>query len=235
MFGIFDEGSDKLLALTDKTIKTTQAKIEQTLRLTFDSFVNSAFLRQGNANEFSKRSPRDRKQIIASILGLDQYETIKKRALDRAREASTQGQTICAFREKAEQELQQKAAIVAHLKEVGSQLQSLEKEEKTLHTSEEAIGKQLNALTEQQKQKELVQLQLTQSQQAEYELLPELRATSNAWRSTLRTQRACAGDTNAASREQELLTAFEDLLLEFKRALKCNLVGADNRDDLLFA
>jgi len=82
-FGTIIKNTGEFIPLTDKTIRTTQAKIEQTIRLDFDAFSNSAFLRQGNSNEFSKKSPKDRKQILASILGLDQYEIIRIRALER--------------------------------------------------------------------------------------------------------------------------------------------------------
>lgn len=83
-FGLINPETEEFIPLTDKTIRATQAKIEQTLRLDFDAFTNSAFLRQGNSNEFSKKSPKDRKQILAAILGLDQYEVIRKREIGRA-------------------------------------------------------------------------------------------------------------------------------------------------------
>src|SRR5436190_12078069 len=77
-FGTINTENNEFIPLTDKTIRATQAKIEQILRLDFESFVNSAFLRQGNSNEFSKKAPKDRKYVLASILGLDQYEAIRK-------------------------------------------------------------------------------------------------------------------------------------------------------------
>ena len=49
-FGLFDQETEKFSSLTDKTIRKTQIKIEQTIRLDFNSFCNSAFLRQGNSN-----------------------------------------------------------------------------------------------------------------------------------------------------------------------------------------
>ena len=55
-FGILNTKTDTVTPLSDKTISKTQEKIEQTLRIDFQSFCNSAFLRQGNANEFSQKS-----------------------------------------------------------------------------------------------------------------------------------------------------------------------------------
>lgn len=55
----------KLVPLTDKTIKDTQEKIEKMIGITYESFINSTFLRQGQSNEFSKKSPKERKEILA--------------------------------------------------------------------------------------------------------------------------------------------------------------------------
>ena len=76
-FGIQDSDG-KLTALTDKTIKDTQEKIERTIGITYESFTNSTFLRQGQSNEFSKKLPKERKEILAQILQLNQFEQKKK-------------------------------------------------------------------------------------------------------------------------------------------------------------
>lgn len=84
-FDIFDPLAEKFVSLTDKTIRATQAKIEQLIGLDFETFTNSAFLRQGQSNEFSKKSPKERKQILSSILGLEKYDCMHQKALDFVR------------------------------------------------------------------------------------------------------------------------------------------------------
>ena len=69
-FGIIDAEIAGLRELTDKTIRSTQEKIEVAIGFNYESFINSVFLRQGNSNEFSKKSPKERKEILATILGL---------------------------------------------------------------------------------------------------------------------------------------------------------------------
>lgn len=100
-FGIIKTNEDAILPLTEKTIRGTQKKIEDTLRLDYDSFINSAFLRQGFANEFSKKSPKDRKEILANILGLQRYEQLRKAAHDIVRQKQNEQQQLSALAQKA--------------------------------------------------------------------------------------------------------------------------------------
>ena len=49
----------------------TQNKIIETLNLTYDTFVNSAYLKQGKADEFTLKTPAERKSLLTEILSLD--------------------------------------------------------------------------------------------------------------------------------------------------------------------
>jgi exonuclease SbcC len=105
-FGVLEPDTDKYISLTDKTIRETQAKIENTIKLDYDSFINSAFLRQGQSNEFSKKTPKERKEILANILGLTTYETIRKKAQDKARALILQKNALEFTIEKKNKELE---------------------------------------------------------------------------------------------------------------------------------
>lgn len=115
-FEIFDEANNKFISLTDKTIRLTQAKIEQLVGLDYGTFVNSAFLRQGQSNEFSKKSAKDRKQIIATILGLGKYDALQHQALEKVKKFSEIKSGIVLLQDQyakdiaTEQELCQKLA-----------------------------------------------------------------------------------------------------------------------------
>lgn len=110
-FAVYDAVADEYRSLTDKTIRRTQENIEQAIGLDYETFVNSAFLRQGNANEFSNKSPKDRKKVLAAILGVNQYDALQSRALERARELAHKIRVL--------QELQeQDAAVIATQEEL---------------------------------------------------------------------------------------------------------------------
>jgi DNA repair protein SbcC/Rad50 len=72
--------------LTQKGIRSTQTLIDEYLKIDYDTFINSAYLRQGKADEFMLKKPADRKQILADLLKLDRYEKLADRAKDAAKE-----------------------------------------------------------------------------------------------------------------------------------------------------
>src|SRR3972149_5815725 len=69
-------------SLSEAGLRETQKKIDALLRLEYDTFINSAFLVQGRADEFTTRRPAERKQILGKILGLERWEVYEQRARD---------------------------------------------------------------------------------------------------------------------------------------------------------
>ena len=78
-------GGGQFRPITGNTIAETQAHISQLLRLEYETFVNSAFLRQGRADEFTLRTPKERKQVLADILDLSYYDTLEELSRQKAR------------------------------------------------------------------------------------------------------------------------------------------------------
>lgn len=108
---VFDLTKDKFLTLTDKTIKSTQEKIEKLLGLDYTTFTNSAFLRQGAADEFSKKSAKERKQILANILGFNRYDELSSLALNKAKVISEDINLTLKFQENYEKELSKEESL----------------------------------------------------------------------------------------------------------------------------
>ena len=70
--------------LDDGNLNERQALITRTLRLDYETFVNSAFLLQGRADSFASKTPGERKQILSDILGLSRYDLYEQRAKEEA-------------------------------------------------------------------------------------------------------------------------------------------------------
>src|SRR4030042_1001290 len=80
---IHDENTG-YVSISGNTIAETQDRILELLHMDYQTFVNSAFLRQGHSNEFSIKTPAKRKAILASILGLEIYDRLEARAREQA-------------------------------------------------------------------------------------------------------------------------------------------------------
>src|SRR3970040_1188332 len=79
----WDEAGAGWRSLSEAGIRETQLKIDGLLRLDYETFVNSAFLVQGRADEFTTKTPSERKQVLGKILGLERWEMYEGRARDR--------------------------------------------------------------------------------------------------------------------------------------------------------
>lgn len=160
-FGLVDPASGELISLTDKTIKATQAKIVTTLGLSYAAFVNSAFLRQGQSHEFSKKSPSERKQVLGEMLGIDQYEQLRKLALEKIKLAEADKQVGEKLQAHWAQELQRLPAVQSAVQQAKADLVVLDSQLQTLIAEQAQLEKTLN---QQQNLSQLHTQKLTQLQ-----------------------------------------------------------------------
>ncbi|MBN2077207.1 MAG: SMC family ATPase [Dehalococcoidales bacterium] len=72
-------------SISGNTMTQTQQEIIDVLHMDYSTFVNSAYLRQGHADEFTQQQPVKRKEVLSSILGLSRYDTLEDQAKERAR------------------------------------------------------------------------------------------------------------------------------------------------------
>lgn len=86
--------SHQFRSLTEKGLRSTQQRINQTLKLDYETFVNSAYLRQGRADEFMLKKPSERKQILADLLKLQDYDDLAERAKDKVRDYKAQATVL---------------------------------------------------------------------------------------------------------------------------------------------
>ena len=101
--------SDGFATLTGNTIRETERKITDILRMDYQTFINSALLLQGRASEFSMKKPGERKEVLANILGLSLYDKLEKLAKDYTKERGILHQRLSSDIARIEQELSQKS------------------------------------------------------------------------------------------------------------------------------
>ncbi len=149
--------ADGWRTLTENTIRQTQAKINRLLRLDYDTFINSAFLLQGRADEFTTKKPAERKQILADILGLGIYDEYEERARDQVREYGQQIKEIEGQLAQMEREIGREAAY-------RQEWQQHKSRSATLHKSLRAAEDRLNELRQQHKELTLKETRLADLQ-----------------------------------------------------------------------
>lgn len=153
--------------LTQRGMRATQRLICQHLRLDYDTFVNSAYLRQGRADEFMLKRPSERKQILADLLKLDQYEALAERAKERMRLARAQISLLQTQLEALAQTLERRHEAAQALQRLQSLLEGLTQ-------SQQALQQQLEQQHQSQQQQQHLAQQLALGQQQQQHLAQEL-------------------------------------------------------------
>jgi exonuclease SbcC len=122
-FQASDDGRWRSLA--ESTIRDTQDKIEHVLRLDYDTFINSAFLRQGHADEFTVKTAAERKRVLGDILGLDRWAEYEERAKEKARSIQTEMEAIDLRLQEIEAELARRPEYEAELEKARKAVEEL--------------------------------------------------------------------------------------------------------------
>ena len=138
-FQLKDAEGDSYRPLTGSTQRETQARIDDTLGLDYDTFINSAFLLQGRSDEFTQKSPSQRKEILTRILNLSRYEALEDKARDHWRAAKEREQRAAAEVDRLEDALEEvpeweetRDAVREEIKEQEETLSALREKEKKL-------------------------------------------------------------------------------------------------------
>ncbi|BAZ28145.1 exonuclease SbcC [Cylindrospermum sp. NIES-4074] len=113
-------------ALTGKGVRATQDVIVQHLKLDYDTFINSAYLRQGRADEFMLKRPTERKEILAELLKLNQYDDLEERAKDSSKQYKFKAEELERSLEAIKIQLQQRETTEAQRTELEAELNNLQ-------------------------------------------------------------------------------------------------------------
>ena len=137
--------------LTEHTNRETQTRIEQTLRLDYDTFVNISFFLQGKADQFAQQSPTRRKEILGNILGLEAWEIYKNRAIERRKAIESTLDSVDGRVAEIDAELAEEEPRKAALAELETQLKGLAASRKMQEDALTSV-KQVRAALEKQRQ-----------------------------------------------------------------------------------
>lgn len=162
-------------SLTQKGMRATQQAVQAQLRLDYETFVNSAYLRQGRADEFTLKRPGDRKRILADILNLGRYEVIAEQCRERGRAAK-------AHLKFQEQHLAQLSAQLSDRERVGAECEQLQARQADLVDRQAHLQGQLDRAEARDRQWHMVHQQVEWRQRQLDTLKTSLQRTERQWR-----------------------------------------------------
>ncbi len=161
---VWDEGEAQWQPLNEPGLRATQARIEDLLRMDYETFVHTAFLKQGEADAFTTAPPRKRKEILGKVLNLAQYDLYAKRAKELKNEVQHQVDRLSGQLQKLEEELarQEVYEIAVKQAEVRETQARLEMEKAARMESEAKLA--LQALENQQAARERLAARVARAQ-----------------------------------------------------------------------
>jgi DNA repair protein SbcC/Rad50 len=106
-----DDTGPEWTPLTCESAKATQELIEKTIGLSRETFRASAMLMQGDGAAFTEAQPRDRKRILAEVLGLDRYDALLERAKQEGRRVAGDLERLAGRTQAASELVQTKADV----------------------------------------------------------------------------------------------------------------------------
>ncbi|HAF48993.1 MAG TPA: hypothetical protein DCL08_07120 [Anaerolineaceae bacterium] len=146
--------------LTERTLRETDKKIEDTLRMDFDTFTNASFFLQGKADQFAMARPGERKRILSNILGLEVWETYRETAALRRREKEKEVKALEGRISEIQAELDEGPQRKERLAELEARLEILSEQRKERAQSLENVRRLQAALNEQRKMVAALRTQL---------------------------------------------------------------------------
>jgi len=138
---------DGFKTITGDSMAHTQNKLAaDILHMDYDTFINSAFLRQGHADEFTTKRPVERKQVLADILGLSCYDELEERAKRMAGEQETERARLETAIAEIDGELAYQPAYEEELKQAQERLAGIDETAKGQQSRVEGLRGERDAL-----------------------------------------------------------------------------------------
>ena len=135
-------GNGTFRPISGNSLLETQQKIIDILNLDYEMFKNSAFLRQGHADEFSIKRPGERKEILANILGLSHYDELESRAKEQSSKRRTEADRLEIAITDFELQLANKVKYEDEIRKIQSEITQLEEQSKFKETAISSLRSQ---------------------------------------------------------------------------------------------
>lgn len=161
-------------SLTQRGIRATQLLILQHLKVDYETFIHSAYLRQGRADEFMLKRPSERKQLLADLLKLSQYDRLVEKARERGRDYQAEIKVLTTALEQAEENLAKYSAISAQHQTLQARVLELQQQQQTVQQQSDRLQQQQQQRQQQQQSLKTAKQQLEHLRQSQQQRQSEL-------------------------------------------------------------
>ncbi len=134
-------------SLTSPAIKETQKHLIDLLRMDYDTFLNSAYLKQGKADEFTTRTPQERKHVLSEILGLSYFDRLQEQCREKVREIKSRVDLLGALLSELPESERKLAETEVELSETQVQLEAARARAASLKQQLDELTSQIQSLT----------------------------------------------------------------------------------------
>ncbi len=168
-------GQTRWRTLTRRGMRATQQAIQSQLSLDYDTFIHSAYLRQGQADAFTLKRPGERKQILAEMLKLGQYDLLAERCREQVRSAKLKADLLQERLHKLDQQQ-------AHVGQIQAELEQLQQQQTHLQQLLAQQQQELQTLEHRYEHRRTLQERHQHLTQHLHKLSANLQHTEQQWR-----------------------------------------------------
>jgi exonuclease SbcC len=155
---LFSNGAFK--SISEHTKTETQDKIIGLLHLEYQTFINSALILQGRANEFSRKRPGERKEILSNILDLSFYDALDQQARENSEANKVESLNLERDIQAIVTRLDSKPQLLLESDAETEKLRNIEQAVKQVDAEIAALRKKKEALAVRKEQVELIKQQI---------------------------------------------------------------------------
>lgn len=207
-------------SLTEGTLRQTQEKVIETLKIPYEIFVNSSYLRQGRADEFTAKTPAERKSILAEILGLSEWDILESKAKEKQKNLTNETKLLLIQLENLKENLADKNQVEKNLK-------AGEKEKTKLKSILEKLEIDFKKVENLKNQKEILEEKVVNLRQRWQETADEIKALEQEiqgnqaeqkeWQETLKNKTKIETDYSAWQKTQIKLKDLETKFYAYQK------------------
>ena len=212
-------GDDQWKPLTERTLRETDQKIVDTLRMDYETFIHASFFLQGKADQFAVARPGERKRILSNILGLEVWETYREAAGKRRRENEKTVKELDGRLSEIQAELDEGAERKQRLAELEARLAELTAQRKARAQDLDNVQRLHTALEVQQKTIDTLKAQLTAAESSRDALkmtLAERKEEKQAYDQTLVNANSIEKAYAEWQQTRQELGAMEELAASYR-------------------